>query len=93
MGIILVHCTSTTAGIIEYCREKVINIQLENGVMTSGAWDYLAAHKFASSDKKEREAYIAELKNTLNPKNLSKYLFSFSKRTDFSTVIGAKLDR
>uniref|UniRef100_A0A914YUF6 Uncharacterized protein n=1 Tax=Panagrolaimus superbus TaxID=310955 RepID=A0A914YUF6_9BILA len=92
MGIILVHCTSTTAGIIEYCREKVINIQLENGVMTSGAWDYLAAHKFASSDKKEREAYLADLKNTLNPKNLSKYLFSFSKRTDFSTVIGAKLD-
>jgi protein NDRG1 len=92
MGIILVHCTSTTAGIIEYCREKVINLQIETGVMTSGAWDYLAAHKFASSDKKEREAYLAELKNTLNAKNLSKYLFSFSKRTDFSTVIGAKLD-
>ena len=92
MGIILVHCTSTTAGIIEYCREKVINLQIETGVMTSGAWDYLAAHKFASSDKKEREAYMAELKNTLNAKNLSKYLFSFSKRSDFSTVIGAKLD-
>uniref|UniRef100_A0AC35FIQ9 Uncharacterized protein n=2 Tax=Panagrolaimus sp. PS1159 TaxID=55785 RepID=A0AC35FIQ9_9BILA len=71
MGIILVHCTSTTAGIIEYCREKVINLQIETGVMTSGAWDYLAAHKFASSDKKEREAYLAELKNTLNAKNLS----------------------
>uniref|UniRef100_A0A7E4VB68 AB hydrolase-1 domain-containing protein n=1 Tax=Panagrellus redivivus TaxID=6233 RepID=A0A7E4VB68_PANRE len=92
MGIVLVHCTSTTAGIIEYCKDKVMNMRLENGIMTDGAWDYLATHKFGSSEKKEREAYIEELKTTLNPKNLSKYLFAFSKRTDFSTVIGAKLD-
>lgn len=44
------------------------------------------------SDKKEKQYYIEQLKTTMNAKNLSKYLYSFSKRTDFSTVIGAKLD-
>lgn len=92
MGIILVHCTSTTAGIMEYFKDMLMNMRLESGVMTQGAWDYLAMHKLGSTEKKEREAYIEELKSTLNPKNLSKYLFSFSKRTDLSTVIGAKLD-
>lgn len=44
------------------------------------------------SEKKEKQHYIEQLKTTMNAKNLSKYLYSFSKRTDFSTVIGAKLD-
>jgi len=92
MGIILVHCTSTTAGVIEYFKDMLTNLRLESGVMTQGAWDYLIAHKFGCSDKKEKLQYIEELKSTINPRNLSKYLYSFSKRTDFSTVIGAKLD-
>ncbi|KHN79830.1 Uncharacterized protein Tcan_07585 [Toxocara canis] len=92
MGICLVHCTSTTAGIVEYCKDKLINMRLESGVMSQGAWDYLAMHKFGSSDKKEKQAYIEELKSCLNPKNLSKYLFSFCKRSDLSAIIGSKLD-
>jgi protein NDRG1 len=93
MGIVLVHCTSTTAGVIEYFKDMLMNLRLDNGVMTQGAWDYLSMHKFgATADKKDKQGYIDELKTTLNPKNLSKYLYSFSKRTDFSTVIGAKLD-
>uniref|UniRef100_A0A914V174 Uncharacterized protein n=1 Tax=Plectus sambesii TaxID=2011161 RepID=A0A914V174_9BILA len=92
MGICLVHCTSTTAGIIEYCKDKLINLRLESGMMTASAWDYLAFHKFGSADKKDKQQFIEELKGLLNPKNLSKYLFSFSKRTDLSTIIGSKLD-
>ncbi|VDN52642.1 unnamed protein product [Dracunculus medinensis] len=92
MGICLVHCTSTTAGIIEYCKDKLINMRLESGVMSQGAWDYLAMHKFGSSDKKEKQAYIEELKSCLNPKNLSKYLFSFCKRSDISSLLGSKLE-
>jgi len=91
-GIILVHCTSTTVGVLEYFRDKLTNLRLENEFMSQGAWDYLTAHKFGSNGKKEKQEYIDELKATMNPKNLSKYLFSFSKRTDFSTVLGAKLD-
>lgn len=91
-GIVLVHCTSTTAGIIEYCKEKVMNLRLENDIMTDGAWEYLITHKFGASDKKERQGYIDELKATLNPRNLSKYLMAFTKRTDLSSTVGTKLD-
>ncbi|KAI6177321.1 hypothetical protein M3Y97_00893900 [Aphelenchoides bicaudatus] len=96
-GIILVHCTSTTGkfnqiGVLEYFRDKLTNLRLENDVMSQGAWDYLTAHKFGSNGKAEKQEYINELKSTMNPKNLSKYLTSFAKRTDFSTVLGAKLD-
>ncbi|CAJ0955238.1 unnamed protein product, partial [Mesorhabditis belari] len=92
MAIILVHCTSTTAGILEYCKDKIMNVRLENGVMSDGAWDVLAAHKFGSSDKKDKQEYIDTLKNTLNAKNLSKYLLAFSKRSDISSLLGTKLD-
>ncbi|CAB3410482.1 unnamed protein product [Caenorhabditis bovis] len=91
MGIVLVHCTSTTAGIIEYCKEKVINLRLENGIMSDGAWEYLLAHKFGGEGKLRQE-YVDELKNTLNPKNLAKYLIAFTKRTDLSSTIGTKLE-
>uniref|UniRef100_A0A1I7SQZ3 Alpha/beta-hydrolase n=2 Tax=Bursaphelenchus xylophilus TaxID=6326 RepID=A0A1I7SQZ3_BURXY len=91
-GIILLHCTSTTAGVFEYFKDKFINLRLENDVMTDGAWELLVMHKLGNNNKKDKQAYIDELKSTLNPKNLSKYLFAFSKRTDFSTVLGAKLD-
>ena len=91
-GIILVHCTSTTVGVLEYFRDKLTNLRLENDVMSQGAWEFLTAHKFGSNGKSERQEYINELKTTMNPKNLSKYLAAFAKRTDFSTVLGAKLD-
>jgi len=54
-----------------------MNLRLENGVMSQGAWEFLAEHKCGSADKKERQAYLDELKSTLNPRNLSKYLFVF----------------
>jgi protein NDRG1 len=82
-----------TAGVIEYFKDKLMNLRLENDVMTQGAWDYLVMHKFGSSDKKEKQQYIEQLKVTMNPKNLANYLLSFSKRTDFSTVIGARLEK
>ncbi|CAK5080320.1 unnamed protein product [Meloidogyne enterolobii] len=88
MGIILVNCTSTTAGFIEYFKDMLMNLRLE-----SGAWDYLMMHKFGTSDKHEKQQYIDELKDAINARNLSKYLYSFSKRTDFSGIIGAKLDK
>uniref|UniRef100_A0A915MFY6 Uncharacterized protein n=4 Tax=Meloidogyne TaxID=189290 RepID=A0A915MFY6_MELJA len=75
MGIILVNCTSTTAGFIEYFKDMLMNLRLDSG-----------------SDKHEKQQYIDELKDAINARNLSKYLYSFSKRTDFSGIIGAKLD-
>ncbi|EYC39056.1 hypothetical protein Y032_0679g1461 [Ancylostoma ceylanicum] len=92
LGTILVHCTSTTAGIVEYCKDKVINMRLENDIMTDGAWEYLVTHKFGTVNKKDRQMFVDQLKRTLNPRNLSKYLLSFTKRTDLSGSIGTKLD-
>ncbi|EYC39054.1 hypothetical protein Y032_0679g1461 [Ancylostoma ceylanicum] len=140
LGTILVHCTSTTAGIVEYCKDKVINMRLENDIMTDGAWEYLVTHKFGTPvvtllgltfltlvallietsclalllastclhligidgrihrctfqvNKKDRQMFVDQLKRTLNPRNLSKYLLSFTKRTDLSGSIGTKLDK
>ncbi|CAK5083101.1 unnamed protein product [Meloidogyne enterolobii] len=81
-----------SAGFIEYFKDMLMNLRLESGVMTQGAWDYLMMHKFGTSDKHEKQQYIDELKDAINARNLSKYLYSFSKRTDFSGIIGAKLD-
>uniref|UniRef100_A0A0N4ZIR4 AB hydrolase-1 domain-containing protein n=1 Tax=Parastrongyloides trichosuri TaxID=131310 RepID=A0A0N4ZIR4_PARTI len=92
VGVCLLHCTATTAGLIETCKDKLANMQLESGIMTQSAWDYIALHKYGSSDCQNKEEYIEHLKTSLNPKNLSKYLFAYSKRTDLSTIIGSKLD-
>ncbi|KIH53735.1 Ndr family protein [Ancylostoma duodenale] len=43
-------------------------------------------------NKKDRQMFVDQLKRTLNPRNLSKYLLSFTKRTDLSGSIGTKLD-
>uniref|UniRef100_A0AC35U883 AB hydrolase-1 domain-containing protein n=1 Tax=Rhabditophanes sp. KR3021 TaxID=114890 RepID=A0AC35U883_9BILA len=93
VGICLLNCTSTTAGLIESCKDKVANLQLESGIMTQSAWDYLAFHKFGVNDTTEKAEYIETIKNSLNSKNLSKYLIAFTKRTDISQIIGSKLDR
>ncbi|PIC15348.1 hypothetical protein B9Z55_022360 [Caenorhabditis nigoni] len=68
-----------------------MNMRLENSIMSDGAWDYLLAHKFGG-ESKSRAEYLEELKQTLNAKNLSKYLVAFTKRTDLSSTIGTKLE-
>ncbi|KAH7722483.1 Ndr [Aphelenchoides avenae] len=93
MGIILVNCISNTAGFMEIFKDKLANLRLENDVMSDGVWDYLAARKRSYVvDKKEQQHYIRELKATMNPKNISKYLLSYCKRTDISAQIGDRLD-
>uniref|UniRef100_A0A0N5BUB2 AB hydrolase-1 domain-containing protein n=1 Tax=Strongyloides papillosus TaxID=174720 RepID=A0A0N5BUB2_STREA len=87
----LLHCTATSAGLIEKGKDKLANLQLESGIMTQSAWDYIALHKFGSSDCHNKEEYIENLKTSLNPKNLSKYLFTYSKRTDLSSIISTKI--
>ncbi|KAH7722489.1 Ndr [Aphelenchoides avenae] len=93
LGIILVNCISNTAGFMEIFKDKLANLRLENDVMSDGVWDYLAARKRSYVvDKKEQQHYIRELKATMNPKNISKYLLSYCKRTDISAQIGDRLD-
>ncbi|CAJ0583588.1 unnamed protein product, partial [Mesorhabditis spiculigera] len=60
MAIILVHCTPTTAGILEDTTNGVWRV----ASCWMGAWDVLAAHKFGSNERDKQE-YIDSLKSTL----------------------------
>ncbi|CAJ0955154.1 unnamed protein product, partial [Mesorhabditis belari] len=77
MAIILVHCTSTTAGILEYCKDKIMNVRLENGVMF-----YIAIQFYIE---------IFRFHSPLQDGD-KKYLLAFSKRSDISSLLGTKLD-
>jgi protein NDRG1 len=93
-GLVLVHCTSTTAGVKEYIKDKIINMKLSVGKMDSTAWSYLINHKFGPSSD-ESSAFVCEFKEVmqkrLNASNLSLYLTSFLKRTDLATVLAEAL--
>ncbi|KRX52961.1 Uncharacterized protein T02_8218 [Trichinella nativa] len=94
LGIVLVHCTSTTAGVVEYIKDKMIGRKLSCHVMNQSAFDYLIFHKFGSTadDNPEKvAAYLTHVKEKLNPYNMSLYLDSFMRRTDLSTDLAEKL--
>ncbi|KRY29374.1 Uncharacterized protein T01_6542, partial [Trichinella spiralis] len=94
LGIVLVHCTSTTAGVVEYIKDKMIGRKLSCHVINQSAFDYLIFHKFGSTadDNPEKVAeYLTHVKEKLNPYNMSLYLDSFMRRTDLSTDLAEKL--
>ncbi|CAK9298737.1 unnamed protein product [Gordionus sp. m RMFG-2023] len=93
MGLCLIHCTSTTAGVMEYFKDKIISWKLDSG-MNPTAEQYLIFHKFGSEieaqDSKEGreeliQSYAEALKKRINPQNLRYFLESFLNRTDIST--------
>lgn len=92
-GLVLIHCTSTTAGVLEYIKDKMINYKLSTQGMNSSAYDYLVSHKFGTTDpaKQVIKDYLEDLKNRFNANNMAKYLDSFLKRTDLSNVLSEKL--
>lgn len=102
MGLILLHCTSTTAGIMEYFKDKLIGWKLGSGMNTT-AEQYLVFHKFGTNieeqldqvDEGRRESVIRDfqdkLKTKINPRNLKKYVDSFLNRTDLSGQLTEKL--
>ncbi|KAK4002479.1 hypothetical protein OUZ56_004303 [Daphnia magna] len=49
LGLILIHCTSTVAGVMEYFRDKLINWKLAHVGMNPTAEQYLVFHKFGRS--------------------------------------------
>jgi pimeloyl-ACP methyl ester carboxylesterase len=93
MGIILCHCTSTTAGVLEYINNKMIGRKLSTTGMHQGIYDYLAEHKFGSQDKKSEpvQRYVTHLKDTINPQNLAKFFNAFLKRTDITSLLPESL--
>lgn len=101
LGLILIHCTSTVAGVMEYFRDKLINWKLANMGMNPTAEQYLVFHKFGysleqqleSSENKEKviQEYQHKLHRSINPRNLRRYVETFLNRTDLSEVLESKL--
>jgi pimeloyl-ACP methyl ester carboxylesterase len=107
LGVILIHCTSTTAGVMEYIKDKMINWKLSTNGMNETAWEYLNFHKFGEAgyvgdrdnmisphmaDLNQRiQIYLQDLHERMNPTNLGQYLEAFLKRSDLSTTLGTNL--
>lgn len=96
MGLVLIHCTASTAGVMEHFKDKFISWKLTSGVPSS-AEQYLIIHKFGNqldtAENKERliKEYQDRLQSKINPKNLRKYVEAFLKRSDFSSKLESKL--
>ncbi|CAG0895147.1 unnamed protein product [Cyprideis torosa] len=85
LGLILVHCTSTVAGMMETVRDKFINWKLSLVGHNPSAEQYLVFHRFGtqveSAENKERaiEEFRQKLNANINPKNLRLYVEAFLK--------------
>ncbi|KAL3072385.1 hypothetical protein niasHT_034069 [Heterodera trifolii] len=84
-GLVLIHCTSTTHGIVEHIKEIFAGLRLEDGEMTHSAWNYLLTHRFGNHNLDQTQKhYVDLLKSVMNQRNLSRYLYSFGHRSDFT---------
>jgi len=93
-GLVLIHCTSTTHGILEHAREILMNLRLDDGEMNQPAWNYLLTHRFGNHNMdEEQKQFIERIKHEslLNKSNLSRYIYSFSHRNDFTHELKDKM--
>uniref|UniRef100_A0A183BM15 Glycerate kinase n=1 Tax=Globodera pallida TaxID=36090 RepID=A0A183BM15_GLOPA len=66
IGAVLVHCTSTTHGIIASIKELFTNLLLDDGHMTNSAWNWLLVHKFGNNNAiTHRDEFTDRLKGQL----------------------------
>ncbi|KAF0299546.1 uncharacterized protein FJT64_027730 [Amphibalanus amphitrite] len=86
LGLVLVHCTSTRAGIMEYFSDKLMNWKLSSIGHHPSAEQYLVFHRFGNQldgdmDASTREKLIKDfqdrLKSKINPRNLQRYVQCF----------------
>jgi len=97
LGLILVHPTSTTAGVMEHFKDRIIQYKLEKFGHNPTAEQYLVFYKFGERvfQAKDKEAAIKDYKNELaseiNPKNLRCFVEAFRSRTDISEKLSSSL--
>jgi protein NDRG1 len=91
-GLVLIHCTSTTHGILEHIKEILTNLRLETDYMTQSNWNYLLVHRFGNHDMNEsQKLYIDDIKlQNFNLNNLARYIHSFAHRTGFTDQLKSK---
>uniref|UniRef100_A0A183BLV7 AB hydrolase-1 domain-containing protein n=1 Tax=Globodera pallida TaxID=36090 RepID=A0A183BLV7_GLOPA len=95
IGAVLVHCTSTTHGIIASIKELFTNLLLDDGHMTNSAWNWLLVHKFGNHEMNaEQRHYVDAMKaGGMNEHNLSRYLYAFSHRDEFTDRLKDQLGK
>ncbi|XP_055353606.1 uncharacterized protein ZK1073.1-like isoform X1 [Paramacrobiotus metropolitanus] len=84
-GLILVHPTATSAGFMEWAKEKLV--QWNVNMINPTAEEYLVMYKFGSevenSEASDRQRliqqYIQEIRNQMNHKNMFAYMDAFHK--------------
>lgn len=92
LGVVLLHCTGTTAGFLEAVKDKVIGWKLDHAGMNPTAEAYLVLHRFGIFGKAEDqqelknaiENYQELLRTKTNPKNLKKFVETFLRRTNIA---------
>ncbi|XP_005106766.1 uncharacterized protein ZK1073.1 isoform X1 [Aplysia californica] len=96
LGCVLIHCTGTTAGVMESLKDKVMNWKLEQIGMNPSTEAYLCLHRFGSAtpefekaENKEQLTRVIEffqqsLRSKINPKNLKRFVQAFMKRSNIA---------
>lgn len=96
LGVCLIHCTGTTAGIMEGLKDKLIGWKLEHLGMNPTAEAYLMMHRFGSFEKakdqdelnKAINSFQQSLRKNINAQNLKRFVKSFMKRTNIAEQTG-----
>lgn len=95
-GVCLIHCTGTTAGIMESMKDKLIEWKLQQIGMNPTAESYLCLHRFGSFEKAENKEQLQKvmgsfqetLRSKMNAHNLKLFVHSYMKRSNIADNIG-----
>ncbi|KAG1681705.1 hypothetical protein GQR58_011700 [Nymphon striatum] len=93
LGLLLLHCTASTAGVMEVVKDKIMSRRLSSVGMNASAEQFLVFHKFGpqyeNAENKEKliQDYTEKLKTKINPKNLRRYVEAYMNRTDLTQSV------
>jgi len=95
IGACLLHCTSSTAGVMEVMKDKVLTWKLDHIGMDPSVESYLVIHRFGTyqiqgaKSAKELDSVVKDFCEKLyskrNPRNLKMFVEAFKTRTELST--------
>ncbi|KAK7078988.1 Protein ndrg3 [Halocaridina rubra] len=88
-ALVLINCSSTQAGWIEWGYQKLNIRHLRLGTMTTGTVDYLMWHHFGKIEECNQDlvtVYRQHFEKSLNPTNLGLLVDSYIRRTDLGIV-------
>ncbi|XP_076460398.1 uncharacterized protein ZK1073.1-like isoform X2 [Babylonia areolata] len=96
LGVVLIHCSGTTASFMESMKDKLIEWKLDQIGMNPTAESYLCLHRFGSFEKAENKDQLQKvmssfqetLRSKMNPHNLKLFVHAYMKRSNIADSIG-----